>query len=131
MESCYGAQPVLHFCEHTILNCCGVQQGDPLGPLGFALTLQLLIECIAREVPSLRINAWYLDDGTLCSSPDALAKALYVIERDGPARGLHLNRSKSLLFIPVDADPSANPLPSGIPVVREGFTLLGWPTIFL
>ena len=25
MESCYGAQPVLHFGEHTILSCCGVQ----------------------------------------------------------------------------------------------------------
>ena len=127
MESCYGAQPVLHFGEHTILSCCGVQQGDPLGPLGFALTLQPLIECIAREVPSLRINAWYLDDGTLCGPPDALAKALHIIERDGPARGLHLNRAKSCLFIPVDADPSANLLPPEIPVVRDGFTLLGCP----
>ena len=40
MESCYMAQPFLHLGEHTILSSCGVQQGDPLGPLGFALTLQ-------------------------------------------------------------------------------------------
>ncbi len=38
--------------------CVGVQQGDPLGPLGFT------------EVPTLNLNAWYLDDGTAptCSS---------------------------------------------------------------
>ena len=36
MECCYGAQPILH---HTILSSSGVQQGDPLGPLGFALPI--------------------------------------------------------------------------------------------
>ena len=40
MEYCYGAQPILHLADHTILCCCGVQQGDPIGPLGFALALQ-------------------------------------------------------------------------------------------
>ena len=36
VESCYGAEPLLHFGEHTILSRCEVQQGDPLGPLCFA-----------------------------------------------------------------------------------------------
>ena len=53
---------------------CGVQQGDPLGPLGFALALHPIIERIQAEVPGLLANAWYLDDGTLCGSPDNLAK---------------------------------------------------------
>ena len=69
MESCYATQPILRLGEETILSCCGVQQGDPLGPLGFALALQPIIERIQQEVPNLAINAWYLDDGTLCGSP--------------------------------------------------------------
>ena len=36
MESCYSCQPLLHLGDVTLHSCCGVQQGDPLGPLGFA-----------------------------------------------------------------------------------------------
>ena len=102
MESCYGTQPFLHLGDHTILSSSGVQQGDPLGPLGFALTLQPIIEHIRDEVPGLNINAWYLDDGSLCGSAAVLAKALKIVEDEGPSRGLQLNRSKSLLYIPAD-----------------------------
>ena len=51
LESSYGSQPHLHLGEHTILSCCGVQQGDPLGPLGFALSLHPIIEKIKEESP--------------------------------------------------------------------------------
>ena len=64
IECCYS-QPILRLGDHSILSCCGVQQGDPLGPLGFALALHPIIETIKEEVPGLLINAWYLDDGTL------------------------------------------------------------------
>ena len=50
-----------------------------------------------------------------------------LIEREGPRIGLHLNKAKSLLYIPAEADQSVNPLPSAIPIVREGFSLLGCP----
>ena len=125
MECCYGAQPLLHFGDHTILSCCGVQQGDPLGPLGFALALHPIVERIKRELPTLLINVWYLDDGMLCEKAEDLLKALTIIEKEGPARGLFLNRSKSVLFIPKDDAFSHNPLPSDILVAREDFDLLG------
>ena len=51
MECCYGS---------------GVQQGDPLGPLGFSMALHPIVQRIVNEVPGLSLNAWYLDDGTLC-----------------------------------------------------------------
>ncbi len=127
MEACYSCQPNLLMGNHSILSCCGVQQGDPLGPLGFALTLQPIVDLIQSEVPDLSINAWYLDDGTLVGSPNDLMSALEIIEREGPNIGLHLNKSKSLLFIPPNADESINPLPSAIPKVRQGFSLLGCP----
>ena len=127
MESCYGSQPILRLGDQSILSCCGVQQGDPLGPLGFALALHPIIELIQQNVPDLLINAWYLDDGTLCGSASDLCAALAIIESEGPPRGLHLNRSKSLLIIPSDATLSHNPLPVDIPISREGFTILGSP----
>ena len=124
VESCYGAQPILHFGCHRVLSCCGVQQGDPLC---FALTLQPIIEKLKRQVPDLSINTWYLDDGTLCGFPEDLSAALKIIEEDGSLKGLHLNRSKSLLYIPADGDASLNTLPEEIPIARVGFSLLGSP----
>ena len=97
LECCYGAQSPLHLGDHTLLSCCGVQQGDPLGPLGFALALHHIVEKIKLEVPNMLINAWYLDDGSLCGSLEDLVKALNIIEEDGPARGFFVNRSKSTL----------------------------------
>ena len=127
MECCYSSQPIFYLGKHSIFSCCRVQQGEPLGPLAFALALHPIIERIAEELPSLLMNVWYLDDRTLCGSGEDLLKALNIIEEDGPSRGLHLNRSKSLLFVPPDADLTNNPLPSDIPIARNGFVLLGAP----
>ena len=64
---------------------------------------------------------------TICGFPQDLAAALKIIEEDGPWRGLHVNRSKSLLYIPPDDDPCNNMLPSDIPFSTTGFSLLGVP----
>ena len=101
--------------------------GDLLGPLGFALTLQPLVERIKAEMSGLPLNVWYLNDGTLVGPPDALTAALCIVERDGRSLGLNLNRSKSLLFIPKDSDPSLSTLPPQIPVIRQRFSLLRCP----
>ena len=123
MESCYSCQPFLHLGEDCIHSCCGVQQGDPLGPLGFALTLHPIVERIKAEVPGLALNVWYLDDGTLVGSPEDLAVALSIIEKFGPLVGLHLNRGKSVLFIPEESDSSRSPylLTSLLPVGASVF----------
>ena len=127
MESCYSCHPLLHLGKDVIHSCCGVQQGDPLGPLGFSLTLHLIVERIKAEVPSLALNAWYLDDGTLVGPPEGLSAALDIIERDSPPLGLHLNRAKSLLFVPSQCDSSQSSLPPDIPVTSGGFCLLSCP----
>ena len=92
---CYGARPILHLADHTILSC-------------------------------LLINAWYLDDGTLCGSPDNLAAALSIIEAEGPPWGLLLNRSKSSIVAPAISSMN-HLLLFDIPVTSEGFSLLGSP----
>ena len=127
LECCYGSQPPLHLGNRTILSCCGVQQGDPLGPLGFALALHPIIEKVKRSVPGLLINTWYLDDGTLCGSATDLRAALQIIEAEGPLRGLSLNRGKSLLYAPADSSLSNIAFPPDIPVTNGGFKLLGSP----
>ena len=127
MEACYSCQPLLYLGTNSLHSCCGVQQGDPLGPLGFALTLHPIVERIKAEVPTLALNAWYLDDGILVGSPEDLLAALRIVKTAGPSVGLHLNRGKSLLSIPKDCDSSLSPLPPEIPVTRAGFCLLGCP----
>ena len=125
IEFCYSSQPLLHLGDRMIFSCSGVQQGDPLCPLGFALTLHPLVEEIKASHSSLQLNCWYLDDGTLCGSPGDLQAILTIIEREGPFKGLFLNREKSLLFIPQFGNASLNTLPQGITVSRAGFELLG------
>ena len=55
-------------------------------------------------------------------SPEDLAAALNIVEREGPSLDLHLNRSKSLLCIPKEEDESLSPLPSDI--LPPGMVLL-------
>ena len=125
-ECSYGSQPILLLNDCPIYSCCGVQQGDPLGPLGFALVLQPVIEKIKEEVPSLLINVWYLDDGTLCGTEEELAIALSIIETEGPSRGLFLNREKSLIYTPMNSS-IVHPKLRDIPSTSVGFSLLGSP----
>ena len=116
IESCYSQQSLLLLGSSTIKSCCGVQQGDPLGPLGFALTLQPLVERIKSEVASLHLNAWYLDDGTLVGPPASLAAAL---------RGMAVQWGS----ISIEGSPSCIPLlrPTSRPLPSRPISLL--PTL--
>ena len=80
----------------------GVQQGDPLGPMLFALVLQKLISTIDAddECLQLLLQAWYLDDGVLAGKRSAVLHALNLIEELGPHIGLVINFSKCKVFSP-------------------------------
>ena len=69
---------------------------------------QGVVEKIQAEAPNLRINIWYLDDGSLCRSTNNLQSALAIIEREGPLRGMFLNKENPFIC----ACPSGHYKPS-------------------
>ena len=59
---CYGQHSPLYAQGHRLNSRCGVQQGDPLGPLLFAIAWHRVVQRLPGD---LQLNVWYLDDGHL------------------------------------------------------------------
>ena len=95
-EWCYSTPVDLNFGKYKVRSQAGVHQGDPLGPLMFSLAIHPLV----KEVAALGLDLclFYLDDGLLCGSPEAVAKALALPMRKGPALGLDLHLGKCELI---------------------------------
>jgi hypothetical protein len=100
---CYSSEAPLFIEDKTIFASTGVQQGDPLGPLLFALVLHPLLLHIKSKF-SLQVGA-ILDDVTIMGSPNNTLHALNYIGREGPKHGLFLS-SKTTLW-----SPSYSPIP--------------------
>lgn len=99
VEFCYSQPARLYYNDSILFSTQGVQQGDPLGPLLFALTLQPLVNMISIQC-NLDFHAWYLDDGTIAGDTLEVAKALKLIQSEGPKRGLRVNIKKTEIFWP-------------------------------
>ena len=69
----------------------GVQHGDPLGPFLFCLVLQILGNEIKKEIPTLSLNSWYMDDGSLFGSVPDVLKAWDIIKESGAELGFFVN----------------------------------------
>ena len=52
-----------------------------------------VVDAIETEVPTLVLNAWYLDDGHIIVSKAELALVVDIIVREGEPRGLTLSSS--------------------------------------
>ncbi|XP_076905077.1 uncharacterized protein LOC143560722 [Bidens hawaiensis] len=104
----------------------GVQQGDPLGALLFALVLHPLVHRI-RDRCKFLFHAWYLDDGTIIGDSKEVANALYIIRAEGPRLGLELNIKKTELFWPMCNGEKVREglFPCGIGRPVHGVNLLG------
>jgi hypothetical protein len=105
----------------------GAQQGDPLGPVLYALVQHLLILRVKQEVPTLAAkNVWFLDDGTLAGTASDLAKALSILQQEGPALGIHLNLHKTVVWSPAPHF-DFNTFPLSMRRESEGIVVLGAP----
>ena len=90
VHSAYCSPSSLYIGDETIQSSEGVQQGDPLGPLLFCLTIHGIVQRLRSEV-----HMFYLDDGTLGGSLDDILCDLQTVEHEAGELGLQLNRGKS------------------------------------
>ena len=100
IHSSYSAPSHLFWGSRRLVSAEGVQQGDPLGPLLFCLTIHPLIIQLKSE-----FKLFYLDDGTIGGDPESLHSDLSLISEGGVELGLRLNSSKSEI---VGTDPSVS-----------------------
>jgi len=96
----YISPPHLFLGDAILSSQSGVQQGDPLGPMFFALILQRLVRKIKDQCPDLSVNVWYLDDGTLIGKTEDVKRAFDIIQQECLLLGLELNSHKCELWWP-------------------------------
>ena len=93
VHSSYLAPSNLYYSDTTLQSSEGVQQGDPLGPLLFCLTIHPLLLQLKSE-----LRVFYLDDGTIGGAEDDVLADFMTIKDEAALLGLELNASKSELI---------------------------------
>jgi hypothetical protein len=85
----YGGKSTLLLGEHILDSACGVQQGDPLGPLLFALAIRQV-----SHGGNADFRVWYLDDATIGGPAHVVVAEVARIKSAAALLGLHLNDAK-------------------------------------
>ncbi len=129
-EYCYGVEGILT-CEGHILpfgSSDGVQQGDPLAPLFFALGILTLGRKLKQRLKE-GMALWYLDDGSVAGPGEELVATWDFLQEEARKVGLQMNVSKCEVWgWRGEESEWMKRLPAEIKRVQEdGFELLGAP----
>ena len=84
---CYQKPTNLQYEMDTLESSSGVQQGDAMGPLLFALVIQPMLEQL-RGISGLDIVVAYLDDVVVAGSEEAVAAAYNIISSSAATTSL-------------------------------------------
>ena len=117
----YSQPTKLRYGSRSISSEEGTQQGDPLGPLLFCITIQPLLLMLRSE-----LVVGYIDDITIGGHISTVDEDVTIIKRNGPSLGLHLNITKCELISSV-MPVQPQPLNEFIAVSPPDASLLGAP----
>jgi hypothetical protein len=109
-----------------ILSSTGEQQGDPMGPLLFALPLLTPLEEAIAAVLDAHLVAVH-DDVTLVGRPNRVQARYRVLETCTNPLGLHLWPSKCAVYSPTATDAAALAQKLRLPHETEGIVVAGSP----
>ena len=93
IHSAYSSPSILLWNDVQVHSAEEIQQGDPIGPMLFSLTIHDLVSSLTSE-----FSVFYLDDGTIGGNLDDITADLKRIEEQGQDLGLYLNVEKSELI---------------------------------
>ncbi|CAI6005639.1 unnamed protein product [Closterium sp. NIES-65] len=108
-----------------IVSARGVRQGDPLGPLLFAVAIQPTLLSTATLLPGVTVVA-YADDITIVGPRDAAYEAFKNITRELRGLGLRCNIAKPTGWAAVEGENEVPP-PEGLLMSTAGIGVLGSP----
>jgi hypothetical protein len=75
----------------------GVRQGDPLGPMLFAMALQPVLKKLQASHPTVSILA-YLGDVVIMGKADDMSLAIHSLAQEAASTGLQLRADKCLVY---------------------------------
>ena len=120
----YAGDSNLLFADKLITSEVGAQQGDPLGPLLFSLTIHPIIQALDSEMV-----LGYLDDLTLGGDLVVLQRDVALVEEKAAEIGLHLNASKCELICEGSIDGVLSGFEDFLKLRVDEASLLGSPLI--
>jgi len=120
----YSQSSTLWFGEHMIMSEEGAQQGDPLGPLLFCVTVQPLLSSLQSP-----LTVGFMDDLTLGGPQSVVEQDVASVMEVGANLGLHLNISKCEVVHSADTNITSDTLKSFLPVKPAEASLLGAPLL--
>ena len=117
-DVCYRRATRLSFGTHTIESETGVQQGDPLGPELFAITLHEAITDALQEleIDGLRpdLSLFYLDDGAVGGHQASVSKLAEKLKMKWAEIGLEMAENKRHVY---PAAPGVTDINTDMPTI--------------